>query len=87
MDKKKLSKYQMNKKVQRKKVTDSIKENKPQKSLVSIDDARAILGGICRETVYVLLRKKSLDNVKIGARNFITVASLEKFTGKRVEWI
>ena len=47
--------------------------------LYTIDEARAQLGRISRNTIYDLLRNGELASVQIGRRRFIPVAVLEAF--------
>lgn len=49
------------------------------RDLYSIEEARAQLGGISRNTIYDLLRNGELASVQIGRRRFISVAALEAF--------
>ena len=47
--------------------------------LVSIPEARAILGGIGRTTVYELISRGDIVKVNIGRRGFITSESLAAY--------
>jgi hypothetical protein len=49
------------------------------RELYSIEDARALLGGIARNTIYELMRTASLPNVVIGRRRFISADSISAF--------
>jgi len=47
-----------------------------QPELHSIQEARKILGGISRNTIYQLLRSGELASVVIGCRRFISTAAI-----------
>lgn len=47
--------------------------------LVSIPEARQVLGGIGHTTVYELIKKGEIDKVNIGRRGFVTSESLEAY--------
>jgi excisionase family DNA binding protein len=47
--------------------------------LYSIEQARAVLGGIARNTVYDLLRSGALASVPIGRRRFIASEAIAAF--------
>ena len=49
------------------------------RELDSIEDARALLGGISRNTIYSALRTGELSSVVIGCRRFISAAAIEEF--------
>jgi excisionase family DNA binding protein len=49
------------------------------KDLYSIEEARELLGGISRNSVYHLLRDGRLPSVPIGRRRFISAAAIEAF--------
>ena len=49
--------------------------------LYSIEDARRVLGGISRATIYDLLNRGELASVVIGRRRFIPAASIAVFIG------
>ena len=46
------------------------------RALDSIQDARTLLGGISRNTIYRLLRSGELASVVIGCRRFISPAAI-----------
>jgi hypothetical protein len=46
------------------------------RALYSIQDARKLLGGISRNTIYRLLRTGELASVVIGCRRFISPAAI-----------
>jgi excisionase family DNA binding protein len=46
------------------------------RALYSIQDARKLLGGISRNTIYQLLRSGELASVVIGCRRFISAAAI-----------
>jgi excisionase family DNA binding protein len=48
-------------------------------ALYSIQDARKLLGGISRNTIYKLLRSGDLPSVLIGCRRFISSAAIAEF--------
>ena len=50
-----------------------------QPLLVSIDEARRLLGGRGRGRIYELLKEGRLDSVVDGGRRFILVESLQRF--------
>jgi excisionase family DNA binding protein len=45
----------------------------------SIEEARALLGGIARNTIYELMRTGSIPSVVIGRRRFISADSISVF--------
>ena len=47
--------------------------------LYSIEQARALLGGIARNTIYELLRSGELASVPIGRRRFIAASAIASF--------
>lgn len=47
--------------------------------LVSIPDARGVLGGIGHTTIYDLIKRQELVKVNIGRRGFITSESLDAY--------
>ena len=47
-----------------------------QPELYSIQEARKLLGGISRNTIYQLLRSGELASVIIGCRRFISAAAI-----------
>ena len=47
--------------------------------LVSIPEARQVLGGICHTTVYELIKRGEIVKVNIGRCGFITSESLEAY--------
>jgi len=49
------------------------------KDLYSIEEARELLGGISRNSIYHLLRDGKLASVPIGRRRFISAAAIEAF--------
>jgi excisionase family DNA binding protein len=49
------------------------------KDLYSIEEARKLLGGISRNSIYHLLRDGKLASVPIGRRRFIPAAAIEAF--------
>jgi excisionase family DNA binding protein len=49
------------------------------RALYSIHEARRLLGGISRNTIYRLLRSGELASVLIGCRRFIAAHSIEEF--------
>ncbi|MFM2042289.1 MAG: Helix-turn-helix domain [Pseudomonadota bacterium] len=52
-----------------------MERNVNDKLLISINDAAATLG-VCRNTVYSLIRAKKIKAVPIGRRRMIAAASL-----------
>ena len=46
------------------------------RELHSIEEARALLGGIARNTVYELLQTAALPSVVIGRRRFVSADSI-----------
>jgi excisionase family DNA binding protein len=57
----------------------TIPANSAPRSLLSVKDAQAELGGISRTTVYELIKSGELRRVKIGARALITSESLAAY--------
>lgn len=51
----------------------------PAKRLVSISEARQVLGGIGHTTVYELIKRREIVKVNIGRRGFITSESLDAY--------
>jgi Helix-turn-helix domain len=51
------------------------------RELYSIEDARFLLGGIARKTIYDLLNDGKLASVVIGRRRFIPAAAITMFIG------
>ena len=49
------------------------------RELYSIEQARKLLGGIARNTIYELIRDGELPTVPIGRRRFISAAAIEAF--------
>lgn len=49
------------------------------KDLYSIEEARELLGGISRNSIYHLLRDGRLASVPIGRRRFISGAAIDAF--------
>ena len=49
------------------------------RELYSIEEARALLGGIARNAIYELMRTASLPSVVIGRRRFIAADSISAF--------
>jgi excisionase family DNA binding protein len=49
------------------------------RELYSIEDARKLLGGIARNTIYELLRNGSLSSVEIGRRRFVSATAIAEF--------
>ncbi len=49
------------------------------RELYSIEDARFLLGGIARKTIYDLLNDGELASVVIGRRRFIPAAAIAAF--------
>ena len=49
------------------------------RELYSIEDARFLLGGIARKTIYDLLNDGELASVVIGRRRFIPAAAITAF--------
>jgi hypothetical protein len=49
------------------------------RELYSIEQARALLGGIARNTLYDLLRSGALASVPIGRRRFISARAIAAF--------
>ena len=51
------------------------------RELYSIEEARFLLGGIARKTIYDLLNEGQLASVVIGRRRFIPAAAITAFIG------
>jgi len=49
------------------------------RELYSIEEARALLGGIARNTIYELMKTASLPSVVIGRRRFVSAESISAF--------
>ena len=52
------------------------------RTLYSIQEARKLLGGISRNTIYRLLRSGELPSVVIGCRRFISSAAIAELVGR-----
>ena len=52
------------------------------RDLYSIQEARERLGGISRNTIYLMLRRGELGSVVIGCRRFISSAQIAQLIGK-----
>ena len=52
------------------------------RALYSIQEARKLLGGISRNTIYRLLRTGELASVVIGCRRFISPAAIDELVAK-----
>jgi hypothetical protein len=52
------------------------------RALYSIQEARKLLGGISRNTIYGLLRTGQLASVVIGCRRFISAAAIAELVAK-----
>ncbi len=50
-----------------------------ESTLHTIDEAREILGGISRNTLYDLLREGKLASTPIGRRRFISAVAIEQY--------
>lgn len=50
-----------------------------ERELYSIEDARFLLGGIARMTIYQLLNSGELSSVVIGRRRFVPAAAITTF--------
>ena len=55
------------------------------KRLVSIPEARHLLGGIGHTTVYELIKRREIIKVNIGCRGLITSESLEAYMDRLSE--
>ena len=47
-----------------------------KRELYSIEEARKLLGGIARNTIYELLRNGDLSSVEIGRRRFVSATAI-----------
>ena len=52
------------------------------RELYSITEARELLGGICRNTIYALLNSGELASVVIGCRRFISQEAISALIAK-----
>jgi excisionase family DNA binding protein len=52
------------------------------RALYSIQEARKLLGGISRNTIYQLLRSGELASVVIGCRRFISAAAITELINR-----
>lgn len=50
-----------------------------ERALYSIEEARKLLGGISRNTIYGLLRTGALPSVLLGCRRFISSEAIQEF--------
>jgi hypothetical protein len=53
--------------------------------ILNVDAARVKLGNVSRTTVYDLVKRGELTKVNIGARAFITVASIDDYLARLLE--
>lgn len=53
-----------------------------ERALYSIQEARKLLGGISRNTIYRLLRTGELPSVVIGCRRFISPAAIAELIAR-----
>lgn len=53
-----------------------------ERTLISIPGAREELGGICRSSIYNLIRAGKLGTVKIGNRRMIRTDSIRALVGE-----
>ncbi|HEY4215128.1 MAG TPA: helix-turn-helix domain-containing protein [Steroidobacteraceae bacterium] len=51
----------------------------PGSTLYSIEEARELLGGIARDTLYKLLRTGQLASTVVGRRRFISQSALDAY--------
>jgi len=49
------------------------------RELYSVEEARELLGGIARNTIYDLMRNGDLASVQVGRRRFISSAAIAVF--------
>jgi excisionase family DNA binding protein len=52
------------------------------RELYTIEEARALLGGIARNTLYNLLRSGALASVPIGRRRFISARAIAAYVAE-----
>ncbi|WP_375250420.1 helix-turn-helix domain-containing protein [Sphingomonas sp.] len=52
--------------------------------LVSVDAARAMLGGIGKTNLYAMLSAGDLESVKLGKRRLIRVSSIQALADRAV---
>src|ERR1700694_5378409 len=57
------------------------------RALYSIQEARKLLGGISRNTIYRLLRSGELASVVIGCRRFISPAAIAELAARATNTI
>lgn len=55
------------------------RRSKPAPFLFDLTEARRMLGGISKTTIYQLIKKGELNTVKIGARSFVTDVELRRY--------
>lgn len=66
-------------------VATGLKEGVMDRELYSINQARMLMGGISRGTLYGLLRSGVLISVPIGRRRFITAEAIKSFIASAAE--
>jgi len=54
----------------------------PDRLLYPIEEARQILGGICRTTIYAMVKDGQLHLTKIGKRSFVSDAEMKRIAGQ-----
>jgi hypothetical protein len=50
-----------------------------ERKLYSISEARELMGGICRNSIYALLNRGEIASVVIGCRRFVTKEAISEF--------
>ena len=50
-----------------------------ERKLYSISEARELMGGICRNSLYALLNRGEIASVVIGCRRFVTKEAISEF--------
>ena len=52
--------------------------------LVSVETARAMLGGVGKTTLYAMLSAGDLESVKLGKRRLVRVSSIQALADRAV---
>ena len=53
--------------------------------VLSIEDTRAVLGGVSRQTVYNFINEGKITTAKIGARRLVVFESIKAFVAANID--
>jgi hypothetical protein len=60
-------------------------DGEPDRLIVPYDEARSILGGISRTTLWELVNRGEVTRVNVGRRGFITAKSIAAYVDRLTE--